>query len=177
MIVERELGDHVLEEIVEERLVLSRQQRIAVERSSDTPPWRNFDELGEIPHAMALHVSAWIHAADGDESTRWTEKAEQQRDQRALARAVRSGEPEHFALAQLERKVVQSEDGTAGPRAIALRDVRECDHGSSCGAPDRASRAVSGPRDGHRYGRIGRRYCARLNRAQRPCPARPRTRG
>ncbi len=73
------------------------EQRVAAQRLVRAPRRRDVHELGEIADAVPLDEPARLEPVDAHRALARPEEAEQQRDQRALARAVRAREPEHLA--------------------------------------------------------------------------------
>ena len=109
------------------------QQGVPVQRLLHAPGNRDVHQLGEVAHAVSLHEAPRRQSVNAHDAAARTEETEQQRDERALPRAVRTGETEHFAGLDLERQVVESQYLTPGPAPVALPDVVEVDQRGAMG--------------------------------------------
>jgi len=111
----------------------SGEQRVAAQRLVHPPGRRNVHQLGQIADAVMLHEAARCEAVNAHRARGGTEEAEQQRDERALAGAIGSGETEHLTRLDRERQVVECENLAPGPAPVALADVVEVDQRGAIG--------------------------------------------
>src|SRR5439155_17107856 len=94
------------------------------------------DQLREVSDSEALDERARCQAADANRSVRGLEIAEQEGDEGALSRAVRTGQSEHLAVADCEREIVDRAHGAAEQRAIGVADALKLDQGGVTGGTD-----------------------------------------
>jgi hypothetical protein len=91
------------------------------------------DELGEIADPVPLDVAPRREPVDADRAVGRVEKAEEQRDEGALPRAVRPGDAEHLAGGDVECDTVHRTHGVAATteaeRPVRLPDGAELDQG------------------------------------------------
>src|SRR5687768_16443354 len=133
LLLETEELRHVVDSDLKLVRGYAREDRVAVQHLFQLPPWWDRDELGEVTDPIALDERTWPEPADAHAADRRLQIAKQQRDQGTLARAVRACEPEHLALADCERKVLDRAHGAAEDRAIRMADVLEFDQRGTAG--------------------------------------------
>ena len=104
------------------------KQRIALERMVHTPRRRDVHEFRQVTDTVRLHVLPRLESVDMHGARRWAEEAEQERDERALAGAIRAREAQDFSFAYTEREVREGRHFATKPVSIVRADVREFDH-------------------------------------------------
>jgi hypothetical protein len=93
---------------------------------------------------MGLHELPGPHAADANRAVGGLEIAEEQRDERALPRAIRAREAEHLAIADGQREVIDRANRAAEQRAIGVTDALELDQRGVTGGAAPGGRAPGG---------------------------------
>src|SRR5689334_5104566 len=82
------------------------EQSVTHERLAQLPSRRHVHQLRDVADTEPLDVVARRHPRETKHASRRRHESEHERDEGALAGAVRPGEPEHFSLANLECEIV-----------------------------------------------------------------------
>src|SRR6185437_14681100 len=94
------------------------EKRVPPQRAAGAPARWDRQQLGQVADAVLLDVPPRRCTIDRHRSRARGLVAEEQADERALARAIRSGKPEHLSGPHLETEVAHRRDGSAAQRAI-----------------------------------------------------------
>lgn len=133
VLLEAELRDAARHARVQRTGGYTGQQGVPLQRLPHSPRRRDVHQLREVPDAMPLHEASRCEAMDADRARSGPEETEEERDERTLARPIRSGEAEYLAGSDLERQIVQGDELTPGPAAVPLADAIELDQRGAIG--------------------------------------------